>query len=207
MKKSVEALGMNGISSTGLRAAYPAHSQCFNVVAKGSVNMARLFILCGLPFAGKTTLAKVLEERLGFARVDMDEINTRRGVGLHGEAIVQEEWDRTYAECYRQLEQWLQAGQTVLFDAANFTKAQRDHLRTIATKHGASAQVIYLDVSESEAKQLWLQNRVTHQRYDVRDDDFAHVVTYFDVPTPDEYVLRYHPSQPVDEWIAQTFSG
>ena len=74
-------------------------------------------------FAGKTTLAKALGVRLGFARVDMDEINTRKGVGLHGEAIVQEEWDRTYAESYRQLDQLLQAGKSVLFDAANFTKA------------------------------------------------------------------------------------
>jgi predicted kinase len=166
--------------------------------------MARVYILCGLPFAGKTTLAKALVERLGFARVDMDEINTRKGVGLHGEAIVQEEWDDTYAESYRQLDQLLQAGQSVLFDAANFTKAQRDCLRTIAAKHGASTQVIYLDVSEAEARQRWLQNRITQQRYDVRDDDFTYVVTYFDVPTPDEHVLQYHPSQSVDEWIERT---
>lgn len=165
--------------------------------------MARVYILCGLPFAGKTTLAKVLVTRLGFARVDMDEINTRKGVGLHGEAIVQEEWDRTYAESYRQLDQLLQAGQTVLFDAANFTKAQRDYLRSIAAKHEAATQVIYLDVPEAGARQRWLQNRITNQRYDVRDDDFAHVATYFDVPTPDEHVLRYHPSQSIDEWIEQ----
>lgn len=166
--------------------------------------MARVYILCGLPFAGKTTLAKALEERLGFARVDMDEINTDRGVGLHGEAISQEDWDRTYAESYRQLDQLLQSGQSVLFDAANFTKAQRNYLREIAAQHGASTQVLYLDVSESEAKQRWLLNRITHRRYDVRDDDFAYVVTYFDEPTPDEHVLRYHPSQPVNEWIEQT---
>lgn len=169
--------------------------------------MARVYILCGLPFAGKTTLAKALVERLGFARVDMDEINTRKGMGLHGEAIVQEEWDDTYAESYRQLDQLLQAGQSVLFDAANFTKAQRDYLRTIAAKHGASAQVIYVDVSETEARERWLQNRITQQRYDVRDDDFAYVVTYFAVPTPDEHVLRYHPSQTVDEWIEQVLPG
>lgn len=165
--------------------------------------MARVYILCGLPFSGKTTLAKALVARLGFARVDMDEINTRKDVGLHGEAISQEDWDRTYAESYGQLGELLQAGQSVLFDVANFTKAQRDYLRTIAAKHGVFARVIYLDVSELEARQRWLQNRVTHQRYDVRDDDFAYVVTYFEAPTPDEHVLRYHPSQSVDEWIEQ----
>ncbi len=166
--------------------------------------MVRVYILCGLPFAGKTILAKALVERLGFGRVDMDEINTRKGVGLHGEAIVQEEWDKTYAESYRQLDQLLQAGQSVLFDAANFTKVQRDYLRSIAAKYEAPTQVMYVDVSETETRQRWLQNRITHQRYDVRDDDFAYVVTYFETPTPDEHVLRYHPSQSVDEWIERT---
>lgn len=170
----------------------------------GAVNMVRVYILCGLPFAGKTTLAKALAARLGFARVDMDEINTRKGVGLQGEVIVQEEWDRTYAESYKQLDQLLQAGQSVLFDAANFTRVQRDYLRTIAAKHEAATQVIYVDVSEAEARERWLQNRITQQRYDVRDDDFAYVVTYFDIPAPDEHVLRYHSSQPVDEWIERT---
>lgn len=32
----------------------------------------RLYILCGLPFSGKTTLAKKLEKRLGFVLIDID---------------------------------------------------------------------------------------------------------------------------------------
>ncbi len=170
------------------------------------MKVPELYILCGLPFAGKTTLAKAVERQLGFARVDMDAINTARGVGLHGKRISPEEWDRTYAESYRQLDEYLKAGQSVLFDAANFTKAQRDHLRTIATKQEASSQVIYLDIPESEARQRWKHNRVTYQRYDVRDEDFDHVATYFEPPAQEEQVLCYHPSQSLDEWIQRTFS-
>jgi len=166
-----------------------------------------LYILCGLSFAGKTTLAKGLERRLGFARVDMDVINDAKGVGLHGEPISAEEWERTYAESYRQLDDLLKAGQSVLFDAVNFTKAQRDSLRSIATKRGAVSRVIYLDISESEARKRWQDNRITHQRYDVRDEDFAHVVMNFEPPTQDEQVIRYHPSQTLDEWIQQAFSS
>lgn len=164
-----------------------------------------LYILCGLPFAGKTTLARALERQLGIAIVELDAVNKARGVGLHGEAISPEEWDRTYAEAYRQLDAFLAAGQSVLFDATNFTKAQRDSLRTLAGKRGASSLVIYLDVSEAEARRQWLQNRTTDKRYDVRDEDFAQVVNYFEPPAPEEQAVRYRPSQPADEWIRQMF--
>ncbi|SRR6266700_2072957 len=164
-----------------------------------------LYILCGLPFAGKTTLARALERQLGIALVELDAINKARGIGLHGEAISPEEWDGTYAEAYRQLDAFLAAGQSVLFDAASFTKAQRDSLRALAGKHRASSLVIYLDVSEAEARQRWLQNRATGARYDVRDEDFAHVVNFFEPPAQEEHAVYYRPSQPADEWIRQTF--
>ena len=146
-----------------------------------------------------------MERQLGIALVELDAINTARGVGLHGEAISPEEWDRTYAEAYRQLDAFLAAGRSVLFDATNFTKAQRDSLRALAVKQGARALVIYLDVSEAEARQRWLQNRATGARYDVRDEDFAQVATLFEPPTQEEQVVRYHPSQPANEWIQRTF--
>jgi len=165
------------------------------------LNEPCLYILCGLPFAGKTTLARALERQLGIALVELDAINSARGVGLHGEAISPEEWDETYAEAYRQLDALLAAGQSVLFDAASFTKAQRDFLRTVAGKRGASSLVIYLDVSEVEARQRWLQNRAVGARYDVRNEDFAQVVNFFEPPGQEEQAVYYRPSQPADEWI------
>jgi len=39
-----------------------------------------LYLLCGLPFAGKTTLVKALEDWLEIRRVALDEINTERGI-------------------------------------------------------------------------------------------------------------------------------
>src|SRR6266702_2994497 len=169
------------------------------------LNEPRLYILCGLPFAGKTTLARALERQLGIVLVELDDINRVRGVGLHGKAISPEEWHRTYTEAYRQLDAFLAAGQSVLFDATNFTKVQRASLRALAGKQGARALVIYLDVSEVEARQRWLQNRATGARYDVRDEDFAQVVNFFEPPTPEEQAVYYRPSQPVDEWIQQVF--
>jgi len=164
--------------------------------------MASLYIFCGFPFTGKTTLAKILAQRFGFIRIDLDQINTilwQRG------PCSPEEWDKTYAESYKQLNEALDADHSVVYDATNFTKAQRDYLRAIANTHNASSRVIYVALSESEARQRWLRNRITHERYDVRDEDFENVVAHFEEPSPEEQVICYHPSQPLDEWIHQTF--
>src|SRR5690242_17359837 len=95
----------------------------------------RLYILCGFPFSGKTTLARELLSRLGLAYVSIDAINTERGVGLEGKSISPQAWDVTYRLAYDRLADALSVGQSVLFDHVNFTRGQRDELRTIAAQH------------------------------------------------------------------------
>lgn len=166
-----------------------------------------LYILCGLPFAGKTTLAKVLVEKFGFVRVDLDQINSERGLGdLNNDSISDSEWKKTYDESYRRVDQALADGKTVINDTANFTRQQRDKLREIADKHGVLTKVIYLAIPDLVARKRWLENRMTKKRYDVRDEDFAEVADNFQTPTEDENVIIYDQSVPMDEWIKINFA-
>ncbi len=165
----------------------------------------RLYILCGLPFAGKSTLARELAKTHDLAYVAMDAINTERGLGLHGDAISEEDWDITYQEAYRRIDSFLTQDESVIYDAPSFTKEQRDQLRAIAHRHGMSAKVIFVDVPESVIRERWLQNRRTGNRFDVRDDDFALVVDNFQLPTDEEDVIRYDQTLPVSEWVHQVF--
>jgi predicted kinase len=169
------------------------------------VNESRLYILCGLPFAGKTTLAKELVKQFGFMHIDVDQINTSFGVGLSGAAISPEPWERTYIEAYKQLKVALDFKCSVIFEGANYTKELRDRLKAIAAVQGVESQVIYVDISESEARQRLLDNRVMQHRHDIRDDNFALVVTYFEPPTQEEQVIYFQQSEPLDEWIMQNF--
>lgn len=150
----------------------------------------RLYILCGLPFAGKTTLAHSLVQRHNLVLIGIDQTNTLLGVGLHGAPISLEEWERTYAEAYRKLGEALALGQLVIFDAASFTRVQRDELRAIASKYGVPSFVVYVDVSVEEATRRWQQNRITQQRHDVRDENFALVIEHFEPPAADEHVIH-----------------
>ena len=169
------------------------------------MNETRLYILCGLPFAGKTTLALALVNRFCLMHIDIDQINTDFGVGLYGASISPEEWVRTYDEAYKQLADALNSRRSVLFEGASYTKELRDRLRAIAFEREVAPQVIHVDISGSEARQRLNSNRITQHRHDVRDDNFAIVATHFEPPAQEEQVLYFLQSEPLEEWILQNF--
>jgi predicted kinase len=171
----------------------------------GGIMTNKLYILCGLPFAGKSTLARELTKAYDLACIAMDIINTERGLGLHGDAISEEDWDKTYQEAYRRIESFLAQGKSVIYDAPSFTKEQRNQLRAIAHRYGLPTKVIFVDVPEHVVRERWLQNRRTGNRFDVRDDDFAQVVNNFQPPTNEEDVISYDQTLPLNDWIHQDF--
>jgi predicted kinase len=92
----------------------------------------------------------------------------------------------------------LRAGHSVVYDETNFLRVQRDQLRSIAALYHAETYVLYVDTSEAEARRRWQHNRITRQRGDVRDADFALLVERFEPPTTDERVICYDPTVPID---------
>lgn len=160
-----------------------------------------LYILCGRPFAGKSTLARALAERRGVAVVETDAINTERGLGLDGAAIALEEWDATFGEAYRRVGALLDAGRDVAFDSTAYTREQRDVLRGLTHGHGAHALVVFVDVPTGVSFARWRENRRTGARFDVRDEDFLNVVEHFEPPGDDERALRYDGTEPMEAWV------
>lgn len=164
-----------------------------------------LYLFCGFPFAGKTTVARKMVSELGIRRVSIGGINNERGVWDNEKGLSPEEWSRTYQEAYRRIEAFLGQGESVIDDSANFTREQRDRGRAIAHTYDATAIVIYIDTPLAEVQRRWQANRHTAVRADVRDDDFAHVIAHFELPTEDEQVCRYDGTSSVEEWVALTF--
>jgi predicted kinase len=166
-----------------------------------------LILMCGLSFAGKTTIARALATTYDWRYLSLDAINTERGIGLEGQPILIQEWEQTYAEAYRRVDECLRAGQSVVYDETNMLRVQRDQLRTIAAAYDVTTYVLYIATSKAEAQRRWQDNRAAPQRGDVRDDDFAYVISHFEPPTEDEAVIRFDPSFPLEEWIDRTFSA
>jgi predicted kinase len=165
-----------------------------------------LILLCGLSFAGKTTLAKALAQQLGWRYISLDAINTERNVGLDGQAIPVEQWEQTYAEAYRRVAETLRDRRSVIYDETNFARHQRDALRVIAAGCSTTTYVVYVATSAEEARRRWQRNRMTQQRGDVRDDDFAYVIQHFEPPGDDEATIVCDARHSLEEWIEQVIN-
>ena len=168
-------------------------------------NRTTLYVLCGLPFAGKSTLGRALAAWLRIPRVEIDAINGERGQGLDLAPIAPEQWAATYAEAYRRIASHLHAGTSAIFDAGGFTRVQRDELRALAASYAVAIGLIYLAVLPEIATARWQRNRLTGERYDIRDDYFAQALDHFEPPAADEDALVYDGSQPLDAWLAAHF--
>ena len=164
--------------------------------------MNKLLILCGIPFSGKSTLAKAISNKLGYKRVDLDEVKFELyGNNIKDEDLKQKDWDVIYQKMCQIIENLLKQGETVVHDAGNFTKYERGLVCQIADKLGIETKTIFVDVPKNIAYERLMQNRKTKARFDVTDKDFESTVAEMEPPAENENVITFKVSDNVDSWI------
>lgn len=134
----------------------------------------RLLLTCGLPGAGKTTLARELAAERGAVRLTKDEIQR---------ALGSSPWDRDVgerieAELWRLAQEILRLGTSVVLDFGLWARVERDELRAAARDLCVGVELHYLDVPIEE---LW-------RRIDARNSA---------PPWDSEPITRAH----LDEWL------
>ena len=112
--------------------------------------MATLFLMCGLPGSGKTTLAKRIERERGALRLTPDEWITR----LYGQHLTPPalDWCRDPVEAlqWELAERALRLGVNVVLDFGFWSRAEREEFRARAAALGARSEVHFLDVPRAE---------------------------------------------------------
>ena len=170
--------------------------------------MSKLFIICGISFAGKSTLGKKIAQQFGYAEVDVDDMKIQLyGPDIQDEDLCHDDWVRIYAETDSLIEHYLQAGRTVIDASRNFRKEERQVARQIATKLDAQVVTIFVDTPEAIARQRLLENRKKPLRREVTDKDFEEILHVIEPPTADEDPLVFHYGDDVERWIAQNISA
>ena len=163
--------------------------------------MNKLYILCGIPFSGKTTLAKEIIKFPNFVRIDLDEIKFEMfGNGVKDSDINQEDWDKIYQEMYKRIENALKQEVNVVHDTGNFTKYERGLIRDIASKLNLETITIFVDTPKNVAYQRLLENRKTNQRFDVIDEDFRSTVAEMEIPREDENTIVFETTNDPETW-------
>lgn len=162
----------------------------------------KLYILCGIPFSGKSVLANELVKRFNYTKISLDEIKSEIfGKEITDGEIDQVGWDKIYQEMYKRIEENLKKEKTVIQDAGNFTKYERGLVRQIATKLSIVAVTIFVDTPKNIARERLLRNRQTKERFNVSDKDFESTVAEMEPPGNDEESITYRYQEEVDRWI------
>jgi predicted kinase len=161
-----------------------------------------LFVLCGPPFSGKSTVARAMASRFSIALIEIDGVHREREL----EAVEVRDWQIAFQRAFRRLHRSLSAGQSVVWDAASLTRAQRDRIRSTGVRYGADIQLIYVDTPYEERVRRRNANLITHARVDVPIEEFDAASSHFEVPSADEHPIRMSNQDRVEAWLDQTIA-
>lgn len=146
-----------------------------------------LWILCGLPYSGKTHLAQQIVERTSIVHISIDHILKELDFDWDtGHLPDTAGWEKVFNLSYAMTRDALKGGLNVLYDSTNHTKISRDTLRTIAQESGADAKVIFVDTPIEVIWERWTKNRLTKNRSVIARDLVEQTIQSFEIPTSSE---------------------
>jgi predicted kinase len=154
--------------------------------------MATLFLMCGLPGSGKTTLARQIERERHALRLTPDEwIERLFGTGLTPPTL---DWCRDPVEAVQWgvAERALLLGVNVILDFGFWSRVERDEFRARAAAAGAGTEVHFLDVPRSVLSARLAARNADLPPYTFRVTDAQLDLWWglFEPPTPDELEPR-----------------
>jgi predicted kinase len=151
-----------------------------------------LYLLCGLPGSGKTTVAKRLEHQAPALRLTPDEWMCP----LYGESICEPDALDRWNICHERIEsiQWelaersLSLGVNVVLDFGVWAREERDYFRTRASAVGARSELIFFDEPLDVLKErVKARNLATGSAtYLISDTELDHWWGLFQRPAEDE---------------------
>jgi predicted kinase len=162
------------------------------IIQDMKVSHRTLYVLCGLPYSGKTYLSREIRAKIPCVYVSIDEIFRGSGYDWDSNRLPDEGgWKKIFNDSYRDSQDALKNNMNVLYDSTNHTRASRDELRRIAGDVGARTKVIYVDAPVEEIWKRWEKNRTMNERSVVDRKLVEMTVNSFEVPTEDESVLAF----------------
>lgn len=154
--------------------------------------MPTLYVLCGLPGAGKTTLARAIAATRDIANVSLEHIKTDEGFFVSEHDVPDADWPGIVDVVHASLLMPLRLGRDVVYDAGNLKREQRDDLRELAASRNFGSKLIYVAIPEATARE-----RAPHT--------IDAALAVFEEPSRDEDAIVYAPTQDVTRWIKANF--
>ena len=159
--------------------------------------VATLFLMVGLPAAGKTTRAKALAARYRALRLTPDEWM----IPLFAEPEADGKRDVLEGRLIWLALDALRLGTSVVLDFGLWTRDERSALRSLARSAGAACEVVYLPV-ERDTQLAWISRRqavTPHRTFPMSEADVDRWRGMFEVPDAAE-LGDGEPPGPPEGW-------
>jgi predicted kinase len=165
---------------------------------------AAVVAMCGLPFAGKSTLARAVAARTGARLVEVDALLAEDARAAGG-PVPDAAWSAAYRRAEVIVREALAAGERVVYDGVNFRWVMRHRLRRVAATTGGEVLIVHVTTSGDVIAARRARNRVAPTRSDVDDATFDTVRARFQPPGPDEWTVTHDGTEPVEAWLDRHF--
>jgi predicted kinase len=171
------------------------------------MNKQTLYLMVGIPGAGKTSAAKLLSAITGAEHIWAD--HERRKMHVKP-TYSKEENDQLYIGLNDQTEKLLKQGGSVVYDTAFNHVSDRQKLRELATRYNAATIVVWVQTPKELAKER-AQN--THLHAETRvlgnmtDEHFGNLSNKLEEPTDNETTLVLDGTQLTREYISDALAG
>lgn len=164
--------------------------------------MATLYLMSGLGFSGKSTLARTIAERKNAVLVSQDELYFERENEWDDERDEDEQWRELQDMCKERIKENLSHGNAVVYDDTNIRRSERDELRAVAAELGADVKLIYLDTPMELRTERQSENKESGERHDVEQKYLEQGAQELEVPADDENPYIFKPETDLETFLA-----
>ena len=165
--------------------------------------MKKLYILCGVAFSGKSTLAKKIAEYKKAVLVSQDKLWFEKKTEWNLDSDSDEDWDRVLQLSKIEVRDTLMKGNSVVFDDISLKYLDRKSLRNLAKECGAEPVFVYLDTPRSVQQERQNKNLETKERHDIPEHIINWGLEQLEIPQVSEEAFIFKPESNVDNWLAQ----
>jgi predicted kinase len=155
----------------------------------------RLYLLCGLPGAGKTTRARRIVQAMNAVHLSPDEWLAVLGVSLV-------DFDFRFKMQRAMLAhagEVLRGGASVIVEFGSWDRAERESIRRVAVERGATTELHFLDAPVDELVDR-VRRRGGADAATLVDPVLLQYSSKFERPTPDEIALFDRFVGPDEDW-------
>lgn len=157
-------------------------------------------IMCGLPYSGKTHLAKKISERKNYAYVGFDK--------LWQELASQEKSmiaaDMVSEAAHLAIVRSIKSGQSAIYDTMHCTRSWRNQSVKFGNSLGAHSVIVHLATPVETILQRYHSNSTNPSRHQIPIHKLEAESAKFEPPASPEYFVAFTPQTDFESWITTT---